>query len=164
MEISTVVFEFLSFYKGDIGIHPFFVLLLAAFFIVKAVLARVYASPEEAVPRPQRNAEEEASLSQAKEAVRRKIAARKEAEETIYLELPKQAQQLATDLAQVLAPTSSPLPIRPSEMAPAKAQARGKESVSAAFQEMTRTPERKALTRGQRALLASLVFSRPKAL
>lgn len=176
MDISTMVFEFLSFYKGDIGLPPFVVLLVGAFFIVKAVLAKMYGSPSEEVLRPQRSADEEASLNAAKEAVRRKIAASKEKEGQkeghSVLELPKKAQTLAAELAQTiavstptLAPVSSPLPPKRSSVhSPVKAQCALKGGVIGASEAISDAPSRPSRTRAQKAFLSSLVFSKPKAL
>ncbi len=166
MEISTIIFEFLSFCKGDIGLPPFVVLFVGAFFIVKAVLARVYASSAEAVPRSQRSAEEEASLNAAKEAVRRKIASKKHDSSEGYEPVNNYEDRLAQDLIQTVAALPRPL-TRASKLplSPKEGDSKKQNIAPTAPQPVLPLSQKlPSLTRAQKAFLSSLVFSKPKAL
>lgn len=175
MEISTIIFEFLSFYKGDIGIPDFFVLLLGAFFIVKTVLARVYTSPEEAVSRPQRSAEEEASLLEAQEAVRRKIAAQTahkplDTSELLDMSRKPKLESLREALEGPSAPLSKSFLGARLKLVPPAECLKKLEDVGLRPKLEDCSPKAKPaslpsqLSRGQKALRDSLLLSRPKAL
>lgn len=138
----------------DLEIPPF-AFLLIAFVVVKTVLAKAYSGKQQELHRTQRSAEEEAAFLEAQAEVKRKIAAQKHSQLDSVQDavLASIAKGLKEDLASLQKPLRPAL-LKVDAASTKPFQYNGPAPVS---------PPKKHSSL-QKAFVASLIFSKPKAL
>jgi hypothetical protein len=138
----------------DLEIPPF-AFLLIAFVVVKTVLASLYSGKQKELRRTQRSAEEEAAFLEAQAEVKRKIAAQKHSQlESVQdVVLASIAKGLKEDLA------SLQKPLRPALL---KVDAASAKPFQYSEPALVAPPKKHSSL--QKAFVASLIFSKPKAL
>lgn len=136
----------------DLELPPF-AFLLIAFFVIKTLLSRAYSDKKEELSRPQRTAEEEAAFLEAQAEVQRKIAAHKQPKHLAVEVHPLKtiAEGLQQDLAALQALQAPVFQSLPS------LKASERENNKLVLASSRKTPL-------QKAFVASLIFSKPKAL
>lgn len=132
---------------------PISALLVIAFIAVKMVLARAYSANKQELSRPQRTAEEETAFLEAQAEVQRKIAAQRSPTGHIFQETSTVVKALKEDLA-ALQPSLGSSALRQSIP-------ETKPLLTASARPVLPLGKKNAL---QKAFVASLIFSKPKAL
>ncbi len=138
----------------DLEIPPF-AFLLIAFVVVKTVLASAYSGKHKELRRPQRSAEEEAAFLEAQAEVKRKIAAQKHSQLDSVQDalLATIAKGLKEDLASLQKPLRPPM---------LKVDAASTKPFQYSGPALVSSPKKQNSL--QKAFVASLIFSKPKAL